>query len=73
MDGNMAQHEEFMAKFNEWSELCKKITAKEAGYSAAEFLSPLRASMDALHPHFVDEIATLESSVMKEHFSEAEL
>ncbi|KAF8740417.1 Hemerythrin HHE cation binding domain, partial [Rhizoctonia solani] len=73
MDGNITQHAEFMPKFNEWSGLCKSIVAKETTYNAAEFLNPLRASMDALHPHFVDEIATLESSVLKKHFSEAEL
>ncbi|KAF8756388.1 Hemerythrin HHE cation binding domain [Rhizoctonia solani] len=73
MDGNITQHAEFMPKFNEWSGLCKSIVAKETTYNAAEFLNPLRASMDTLHPHFVDEIATLESSVLKKHFSEAEL
>ncbi|CCO36190.1 hypothetical protein RSOLAG1IB_05757 [Rhizoctonia solani AG-1 IB] len=73
MDGNVAQHEEFMPKFNEWSELCKKIAANEVTYNTTEFLNPLRASMVGLHPHFVDEIATLDSAVMKKHFSEAEL
>ncbi|CAE6417183.1 unnamed protein product [Rhizoctonia solani] len=62
MDGNVAQHEEFMPKFNEWAELCKKIAAKEAEYNVTEFLNLLRASTDVLHPHFVDEISTLEAS-----------
>ncbi|KAJ1305973.1 hypothetical protein OPQ81_010688 [Rhizoctonia solani] len=73
MDRNVAQHEELMPKFTEWATLCKKIAAKEAEYNAPEFLDLLRESTDLLHPHFVEEIATLESSTMKEHFSEAEL
>ncbi|CAE6484478.1 unnamed protein product [Rhizoctonia solani] len=73
MDGNVAQHEEFMPKFEEWAKLCKKIAANEAEYNATEFLDLLRASTDVLYPHFVDEVSTLESSILEKHFTEAEL
>ncbi|KAG8729001.1 hypothetical protein FRC11_009719, partial [Ceratobasidium sp. 423] len=73
MDGNVAQHEEFLPKFQQWAELCKKIAAKGTEYNSTEFLDLLRACMDVLHLHFVDEIATLESPTLKKHFSETEL
>lgn len=62
MNTNVTQHQDFMPKFERWSELCGKILAKEAEYCLTEFVDLLRQSTDVLHVHLIDEIATLEVS-----------
>ncbi|GAB1523498.1 hypothetical protein RhiTH_006648 [Rhizoctonia solani] len=73
MDANVSQHHDFMPHFDEWNEHCKKILAKEEVYESAHFVSMLRKSTDTLSAHLVDEIPTLEASIMKAHFTDAEL
>ncbi|KAF8740418.1 Fungal specific transcription factor domain, partial [Rhizoctonia solani] len=73
MDANVSQHHDFMPHFDQWNEHCKKILAKEEVYESAHFVSMLRKSTDTLSAHLVDEIPTLEASIMKAHFTDAEL
>ncbi|CUA68045.1 hypothetical protein RSOLAG22IIIB_13632 [Rhizoctonia solani] len=73
MDANINQHHGFMPQFDEWNEHCKKILAKEETYEPTKFVAMLRKSTDVLSVHLVDEIPTIEASIMKEHFTDAEL
>lgn len=73
MEANVTQHQDFMPKFDQWSDFCAKILAKEVEYRPTEFVELLRQSTDVLHIHLVDEIATLESSILRNHFTEDEL
>ncbi|KAJ1305972.1 hypothetical protein OPQ81_010687 [Rhizoctonia solani] len=73
MDANVNQHHDFMPQFDEWNEHCKKILTKEETYDPTKFVAMLRMSTDMLSAHLVDEIPTIESSIMKEHFTDAEL
>ncbi|KAG8773651.1 hypothetical protein FRC12_002396 [Ceratobasidium sp. 428] len=73
MEGNMTQHQDFIPKFDEWSELCKDILAKKAEYKPAEFVKLMRESTDILAVHLVDEIPTMAAGKLRPHFTEAEL
>ncbi|CAE6484492.1 unnamed protein product [Rhizoctonia solani] len=73
MDANVNQHHDFMPQFDEWNEHCKKILSKEETYEHTKFVAMLRKSTDLLSAHLVDEIPTLEASIIKEHFTDAEL
>ncbi|CAE6456466.1 unnamed protein product [Rhizoctonia solani] len=73
MDANVNQHHDFMPQFDEWNEHCKKILSKEETYEHTKFVTMLRKSTDLLSAHLVDEIPTLEASIIKEHFTDAEL
>ncbi|KAB5592786.1 Hemerythrin HHE cation-binding domain containing protein [Ceratobasidium theobromae] len=73
MDSNIAQHQEMLPKFDKWADLCSKILSKDAKYDPTEFTNLLQESTDLMYAHLVDEIPTMESSLLQKHFSEAEL
>ncbi|KAF8756528.1 Fungal specific transcription factor domain [Rhizoctonia solani] len=73
MDANVSQHHDFMLISMNGTSTAKKILAKEEVYESAHFVSMLRKSTDTLSAHLVDEIPTLEASIMKAHFTDAEL
>lgn len=60
MDANVTQHHDFMPKFDEWSDLCQNILAKQAKFDPTDFVLLLRESTDLLSVHLIEEVPTME-------------
>ncbi|QRV98276.1 Hemerythrin HHE cation binding domain [Ceratobasidium sp. AG-Ba] len=73
MDLNITQHEDFMPKFDQWATLIKSILSGKSHYDANEFVSLMREATDVLDIHLRDEIPTMESTKLQQHFTVAEL
>ncbi|QRV84209.1 Hemerythrin HHE cation binding domain [Ceratobasidium sp. AG-Ba] len=73
MESNVTQHEDFMPKFDQWSELLKSILAGKTQYDADRFIRLMREGTDVLVIHLQDEIPTLDSNKLREYFTVSEL